>query len=60
MKIEDNKFEAAPPPTEFMTVPRDGDRIPTRLIRRRRSPRRRAWGPLARFFLRWLFRRMNG
>ncbi len=29
-------------------------------IRRRRSTKRRAWGPTARFFLGWLFRRMNG
>ena len=31
-----------------------------RTIYRRRHPRRRVWGGFARFFLRRLFRRMNG
>ena len=31
-----------------------------KLIRRRRSTKRRAWSPTARFFLGWFFRRMNG
>ena len=60
MKIEGNTFKAAPPVEEiegasvvnFETILR-----PT--VRRRRSTARRAWGPIARFFLRHLFRGMN-
>ena len=53
-KIEPNKFEPSSPVEEVEGAEAKAP------IRRRRSTKRRAWGPFARFFLRWLFRRMNG
>ena len=43
-----------------MTYDNDGATESPRTIHRRRHPRRRVWGDFARFFLRHLFRRMNG
>lgn len=55
MKVENNMFVPLTTedlgPTATTTAPRT--------IRRRRSARRRPWGPFARFCLGWLFRRMN-
>ena len=64
--IVDNSggYIAAPPVEEVEAVaPCDILRAHTvtgsAVIRRRRSTARRAWGPIARFFLRHLFRGMN-